>query len=73
VDFDANQFLTDVLDDVLALRGDPAQQIDRAVDDVIADHVAVLRRLAQRNREAIIDMVEERRRTGKPVATKWKV
>ncbi len=72
MDFDANQFLTDVLDAVLALPGDPVRQIDRAVDAVIADHIAELHRLAQRNREAILDMAEERR-TGKPVATKWKV
>ena len=73
MDFDGNQFLTDVFEALLALPGDPVRQVDAAVADVIASHVDVLRRLAQANRAAILDMVEERRRTGKPVPTRWKV
>jgi hypothetical protein len=73
MDFDSNQFLTDVFETLLALPGDPVRQLDRAVDDVIEAHVDVLRMLAQQNRTAILDMTEERRKTGKPVATRWKV
>jgi hypothetical protein len=64
VDFDKNQFLTDVFETLLALPGDPVRQIDHAIDDVIADHVLVLRKLAQKHREDIIGMVEERHPSG---------
>ncbi len=73
MDFDTDQYLTDVLEAVLSMPGDPIRQIDAAVEDVIAAHVDVLRKLAQRHREAILGMAEERRRTGRPVPCRWKV
>ena len=73
MDFDANQFLTDVFEHLLTLPGDPVTQIDRSVDDVIASHVDVLRKLAQQHRTAVLEMVEERRKTGNPVPTRWSV
>ena len=73
MDFDRNQFLTDVFENLLTLPGDPVTQMDQAVEDVIAAHTKVLRKLAQRHREDLLDMAEERRRTGEPVATQWRV
>jgi hypothetical protein len=73
MDFDSNQFLTDVFEALVGLPGDPVRQIDRAVEEVVAGHVKVLRRLAQTHRTDLLDMAEERKRTGKMVATKWRV
>ena len=73
VDYDKNQFLTDVYETLLAIPGDPVRHIDFAIEGVIAAHVQSLRRLAQRHRTELLDMVEEHRKTGKPVATKWRV
>lgn len=73
MDHDRNQFLQDVFERILSLPGDPVRQADRAVEDVIAAHVDSLRRLAQEHRGEILDMVEERRRTGQPVAARWRI
>jgi hypothetical protein len=72
VDYDRNQFLEDVYETLLAVPGDPVRHIDFAIEGVITAHVQGLRRLAQRHRLEIIDMVEEHRKTGQPVATKWR-
>jgi hypothetical protein len=72
MDFDRNQFLTDVFEALLALPGDPVRQIDRAVENVIAAHVTRLRGVVQFHRADLLDMVEERRRTGQPVDRPWK-
>jgi hypothetical protein len=73
MDYDRNQFLTDVFEKLVSLPGDPVAQIDVAISRIIDGHVKALRRLVQQHREEIIDMAEERRRTGKPVPTRWKV
>ena len=73
MDFDRNQFLTDVFERLVSLPGDPVRNIDRAIDDVIESHAKVLKRLAQNHREEILGMAEERRATGKLVPTRWKV
>ena len=73
VDFDANQYLTDAFETLIALSGDPAAQVDRATRQVLAAHMEVLRRLALRHREDLIGMAEERKATGKMVATRWKL
>jgi hypothetical protein len=72
MDFDRNQFLADVFEALLALPGDPVRQIDRAVEDVIAAHVTRLRAVVQFHRTDLLDMVEERRRTGQPVDRPWR-
>ena len=72
MDYDKNQFLTDVFEALLTLPGDPVRQIDHAVEDAIAVHVEVLRKLAQHHRADLLDMVEERRRTGQPVHRPWR-
>ena len=73
MDFDKNQFLTDLFECLLVVPGDPARYVDCAIDGVITAHVQSLHRLAQRHRQALIRMVEEHRRTGRPVPTKWGV
>ena len=72
VDFDRNQFLQDVYEHLLALPADPVLLFDAAIFSVIGAHARVLRDLAQAHRKDLLDMVAEHRRTGKPVATKWK-
>jgi fructose-1,6-bisphosphatase/inositol monophosphatase family enzyme len=72
MDFDKNQFLSDLFESLLKMPGDPVTQIDRAVEDVIASHVKVLKRLAQHYRQDLLDMAEEHRTTGHPVVTRWK-
>jgi hypothetical protein len=72
VDFDKSQFLTDVFEALLTLPGDPVRQIDRAAEDVIAAQVTRLRALVQHHRADMLDMVEERRRTGQPVHRPWR-
>ena len=73
MDFDRNHFLTDVLEKLVSLPGDSVRQLDHAVNEVVEAHAKVLRELAQRHRTELVEMAEERRRTGQPVATKWKV
>ena len=73
MDFDKSQFLQDVFEALVALPGDPVTQIDGAVFRVVAAHAQVLGRLAQEHREELLDMAEERKRTGQPVLTRWKV
>jgi len=65
-------FLQDVFEVLVGLPGDPSRQIDHAVEDVITEHIAVLRKLAQTHREDLIGMAEEHRLTGKIVATRWR-
>ena len=72
MDFDKSQFLTDVFEALVALPGDPVRQIDHAAEDVIAAHVTRLRALVQHHRVDLLDMVEERRRTGQPVHRPWR-
>ena len=73
MDYDKNHFLQDVFEALVAASGDPVVQLDHAIFRVIAAHSVVLNRLAQAHRTEIIEMVEERRRTGLPVATRWRV
>jgi hypothetical protein len=73
MDFDKNQFLQDVFEALVALPGDPVTQIDGAVFRVVAAHAQVLGRLAQAHREDLLGMADERKRTGQPVPTRWKV
>jgi hypothetical protein len=73
MDFDSNGFLTDVFEALVAATGDPARQIDHAIDDVITEHAEVLRKLAHLHREEVVGMAEERRRTGKMVKTRWRL
>jgi hypothetical protein len=73
MDFDRNQFLTDVFEALVKAPGDPVRQIDGAIFRVIAAHTVTLHKLAQAHRQELIDMVEEHRKTGKPVPTSWKV
>ena len=73
MDYDRNQFLTDVFEKLVGMPGDPVRQIDHAVEEVIAQHLKVLRCLAQQHRTDLLSMAEGRRRTGKPVPTRWKV
>ncbi len=73
MDFDKSQFLQDVFEALLAVPGDPVAQIDGAIFRVVAAHAHTLGKVAQEHREDLLAMVEERRRTGKPVATRWKV
>jgi hypothetical protein len=73
MDFDKGQFLTDVFEALVKAPGDPVRQIDGVIFRVIAAHSVTLHKLAQAHRQEFIEMAEERRATGKPVATKWKV
>lgn len=73
VDFDKSQFLTDVFEELVRAPGDPMRQFEHALFRIIAAHSVVLHRLAQAHRPEIIEMVEEHKRTGQPVATRWKV
>jgi hypothetical protein len=72
MDFDKNQFLTDVFEALLALPGDPVRQIDHAAEDVIAAHATRLRVVVQFHRADLLDMVEERHRSGQPVNRPWR-
>lgn len=72
MDFDKDQFLTDVFESLLALPGDPVRKIDRAAEDVIAAKATRLRAVVQFHRVDLLDMVEERRRTGQPVNRPWR-
>jgi hypothetical protein len=72
MDFDKNQFLTDAFEVLITLPGDPVRQIDHAFEEVIADHVGVLRKLAQAHRKDLLAMAEERKLTGKMVQTRWR-
>jgi hypothetical protein len=73
MDFDRNQFLRDVFEELARAPGDPVRQIDHAVFRVIARHSVALSKLAQTHRTEIIEMAEESRKTGRPVATRWRV
>ena len=73
MDFDSNQFLTDVFEVLIKMPGEPVRQLDAAVEEIIADHVEILRKLAQRHRTDILSMAEERRTTGKMVMTRWRL
>jgi hypothetical protein len=73
MDYDRNQFLTDVFEALLELPGDPVRQLDHAVAETIALHVKFLKQDAQAARTAIIEMAEEKRKNphGGPVRTRW--
>jgi hypothetical protein len=73
MDYDKDQFLSDIFEALVLLPGDPMRQIDHAVNDVIAEHVKVLKRLAETHRQDLLGMTEERKQTGQPVATRWRV
>ena len=61
MNFDENQFLTDIYEALVELPGDPVRQIDHAIHEVIGAHVKVLRKFAQEHRVEILEMAEERR------------
>jgi len=73
MDYDRNQFLTDVFERLLQLPGDPVRQLDHAVAEEIEFVVKSLKKDAQDARVAIIEMAEEKRKNprGGPVKTRW--
>ena len=73
MDYDRDQFLTDVFERLLQLPGDPVRQLDHAVAETIEYVVKSLKRDAQEARTAILEMAEEKRKNprGGPVRTRW--
>ncbi len=78
MDFDENQFLTDVFEELVGTGTsrkppkDPVREIDAAINNVIDEHVKVLRQVAQRHREAILGMAEEKYKNPKAIVrTRW--
>lgn len=73
MDFDKNHFLTDVFEEVLRMKGDPVRNLDRAVNEVIDQHVKELKALAQEERENLLGMAEEKRKNPRElVKTRWR-
>jgi hypothetical protein len=54
MEFDRNQFLTDVFEEILSRPGDPVRQIDHAIARVIDRATVALSRLAQAERENLL-------------------
>lgn len=73
MDFDKNQFLTDIFETLVEQPGDPVRQIDYAIHAVIEQHVKALKRFADQERTNLLDMAEEKRANPKePVKTRWR-
>jgi hypothetical protein len=73
MDFSKDHFLTDIFEELISQPGDPVRQIDNAISTVIADHVKVLKAVAQEHREDLLGMAEERRtqKVRRPVLNRW--
>ena len=73
MDFNKDQFLTDIFEELISQPGDPVRQIDHAIKSVIDDHVKWLKKIAQEHREDLLGMAEERRtqKIRAPVLNRW--
>ena len=73
MDYDRNQFLTDVFEKLVRMPGDPVRSLDHAVHEVIEAHAKVLKQLAQEERENLLTMAEDKRKNPRElVKTRWR-